>query len=277
MKFPIAAGCWIRQLANLRLNSPHSMRIWLDYPLHLFQRSTFFAVYAQARFISNDPSKSATDPCKLDPEDPWAAIQPVSHAQPKRVSLDEFPLPQGSWQESFDRRKRLGSIQLGLGLLFFGGTVFYVRGTAIPNKPGRKTGSRLPYCLFCSYGIKTRSISRRFLDPANLWTIHLRLRAPFWSRAFLEISTTSPRITQRLHPNSCRNMVSSRTWVYLDAINSTTPPHYQSILVNGFWVHLKGRIGNGRVIGSFVLLDEAFIDVDRFGLCNVMRRAIRVW
>ncbi|GAV02669.1 hypothetical protein RvY_13205 [Ramazzottius varieornatus] len=57
-------------------------------------------------------------------EDPWAHLPVIGH--PKRASLNDHPIPQGSWQTNYDNQQRMYSMQLYASLAFLGGTLFYI-------------------------------------------------------------------------------------------------------------------------------------------------------
>ena len=65
---------------------------------------------------------SGGDVSKFPPNHPFHGYPPGK--QP--ATMDEFPVPHGSWQESYDRYQRRYNRQLGVALTLLFGTLAYV-------------------------------------------------------------------------------------------------------------------------------------------------------
>ncbi|OQV12972.1 Apoptosis-inducing factor 1, mitochondrial [Hypsibius exemplaris] len=61
-----------------------------------------------------------------EPEDPWADNKPYVPPTLKRRTFDEFPVPEGSWQEAYDKQQKSHGLQFAVGLSFLGATIFYM-------------------------------------------------------------------------------------------------------------------------------------------------------
>ncbi|XP_055354612.1 apoptosis-inducing factor 1, mitochondrial-like isoform X2 [Paramacrobiotus metropolitanus] len=110
MKLPIGNVLWLHQISRFPRIFTCPSRI----------------VPARLASSHQHDSHDKNAPAKKDYDDPWDNVPPAAGGPLRKANLNDFPIPKGSWQEDFNRRQRLGNLQMGLGLLFFGGTVFYL-------------------------------------------------------------------------------------------------------------------------------------------------------